>query len=103
MTAAAADKKHVPQDRHFGLKGERKRAMVETAKAHGGDEYLGLRVRNHERKLPVAEDRHERIAHRSDAHASKMHGNELPPVRELEGNDIALADAAAPQPARDGA
>ena len=55
----------------------------------------------HEAQLALAEDRHQRIGDRADAVAGEEQRRELPPVRQLERDHVALADAALEEPRRD--
>jgi hypothetical protein len=77
------------------------RHMVEAAPQGGDDSHLGLAEAQHEAQLALAEDRHQRIGDGADAVAGEEQRRELPPVRQLEGDHVALADTALQQPRRD--
>ncbi|NJN40314.1 MAG: hypothetical protein HC807_04910 [Gammaproteobacteria bacterium] len=76
--------------------------MVKSAETRRRDEDFRLGERQHECKLAVPEDGHQRIGRCADANARKIHRDELPPVRELERDHIAAAHAQFGERARDG-
>jgi hypothetical protein len=51
----------------------------------------------HVAQLALAKDRHQRIDDRADAAAGERDDDELPPVRQLNRNDVTATDAHAAQ------
>ena len=99
--ARAADGQHVgeigqvwPDLAHHG-------DVVEVAPQRRHDGNLGFGEAHHEAQLALAEDRHQRIGDRADAAAGVEQRRELPPVRQLESDHVAAADAALDEPRRD--
>ena len=76
-------------------------AVIDIAKRRGRHENLALGEAEHEREFPLAENHHQRIRNRSDLQAGEMERREVPPVRQLKGDDVSLAYAAPRQPDSD--
>ena len=62
------------------------------------DNQPGAGEAQHEGKLALAEDRHQRVDHRSDARAARIEHEVVPPARELHSDDVAGADTEPPEP-----
>jgi len=57
---------------------------------------------DHEGQLALAKDRHHRVGDGADLQRGEVDGHELPPVRQLVGDDIVLADPERHQNSGDG-
>src|SRR5215813_5963014 len=71
--------------------------MIKAAPECGHDRDFRLGEAQHEAQLALAKDRHQRIGDRTNATAGVEQRRELPPVRQLKGDHVALADATVEQ------
>ena len=97
VLALAVDDDHVLELGQLGAHARRHRFVVEATEQLGHDQHLGLGEGQHVTELALAEDRHERVDDRPEPAAGQRDDNELPPVRQLDGDDVAPADAEAEQ------
>src|SRR5215831_5173687 len=67
--------------------------MIKAAPECWHDRDFGLGEAQHEAQLALAKDWHQRIGNGANAAAGIKQRRELPPVRQLKGDDVALADA----------
>ena len=98
---AAVDHDDVGEGRNLGLHGERDGAVIDVAERGRHDQHLGPGEAEHEGELALAEDDHQRVGDRAELEGGEMEHGELPPVGQLEGDDVALADAAPGEADRD--
>ncbi len=91
--AVAADDEHILQLRQVGPDVGHHGRVIEAAKGARDDEYLAFRKAKHEGQFALAKNRHQWIGHGADPYASQMQRGELPPVRQLAGNNIAFLHA----------
>src|SRR6516164_7672504 len=75
--------------------------MIKIMEGLRNDQELRLAVPQHEGEFALPEDRHQRVEHRTDPRASEIEQAELPPVRQLHGNDVIAANAESRQTDRD--
>ena len=73
-------------------------AVIDVAKRRGRHQNLALGEAEHEGEFALAENHHQRIRNRSELQAGEMERREVPPVRQLKGNDVSFAHAAPRQP-----
>ena len=69
------------------------RRVVATPEHARNEQHAGAALAQHERQLTLAEDRHQRLAHRTRAQCAQGDRHELEAVRELEGHGLALQHA----------
>jgi hypothetical protein len=67
--------------------------MVEAAELFRHDDDLAGAVLQHERKFALPENMHQGVDDGADARAREIGQRELPPVRQLHGNDVVPANA----------
>ena len=67
--------------------------VVETPELPGHDADPAGHPVEDEADLPAAQDRDDGVGHRPGPHAGQVEGGHLPPVRQLEADDLAGGDA----------
>ncbi|MNC51482.1 hypothetical protein D3C75_1007750 [compost metagenome] len=82
----------MPEVRQLAAQALQHGLVVEVAEDLGYHHHLALGVGEHVLHLVLAEDRHQRVAHRTDAHAGHEQGAHLPPVGQLAGHHVAFLD-----------
>ncbi|MCY1408179.1 hypothetical protein D9M71_234980 [compost metagenome] len=85
----AADHQYVAQVRQVAAQAVEHGAVVEAAVAVRDHHHPALGVGQHEAQLAFAEDRHQRVEHRADAHAGQVQRHHLPPVGQLARHHVA--------------
>ena len=78
----------------------RHRGVIEVAKLPAADEHLAAGKAHDVVELAAAEVDADRHRHRAEALQREEHERELDPVRQLDGDDVAGADAERAQPRR---
>jgi hypothetical protein len=84
-----------------GRKAGRHLRVVTTAERAGHEQDPGTTLAQHERQLALAEDRHQRLAHRAGPQRAQRDRHELEPVGELERNGLTRPHAEPAQRCRD--
>ena len=101
VLGAAPDDEDMAQRRKALADGLRHGGIVDVAKPRRHHQHLGLGKAEHEAELTFPEDGHQRIAHRAELEAGEVQDRELPPVRQLEGDDVAASHPALREVQRD--
>ena len=89
----AVDNHNMRKLRQVPLKRLRHCLMIEATKYFGHDDQLRFRELEHVTELPLAEDRHQRVDNRANPECRERDHGELPPIRQLNGDDIAASEA----------